>query len=245
MKRYFLLLAAVTLLIFSSALRADNLTQFVTANQAYSQGDYPKAIKLYQEIERDLPNSAALHFNIGNTFFRLGELGEAIFHLKTATRLSPRKADYKFNLQHAEKQTKDKVENTSSPWRNLFFLYSFFNWREMLWVIGVTFFGFWLLSAVVVLHNREWVHWLRWAFLAIFLVVALNGVGKHYYEKPFGVVTAESAKVFSGIGKDNVELFLLHEGTTFEVLSNEQEGWLQVGLGVKKKGWIRSQSVIY
>jgi SH3-like domain-containing protein len=58
----------------------------------------------------------------------------------------------------------------------------------------------------------------------------------------FGVVVSDSTKIYSGIGKDNVVLFILHEGAEFEI-NQSHEGWISIELTDGKKGWIRKKNI--
>ncbi|MDX1408324.1 MAG: tetratricopeptide repeat protein, partial [Saprospiraceae bacterium] len=59
------------------------------ATAAYDQAEYATAIALYQELLPDFDRSAALHHNLGNCHFRLGEIPTAILHYERALILRP------------------------------------------------------------------------------------------------------------------------------------------------------------
>jgi tetratricopeptide (TPR) repeat protein len=55
--------------------------------------------------------NAALEYNLGNVYFRLGELGRAILHYRRAERLAPREERLRANLRYA----RNRVEPALTP----------------------------------------------------------------------------------------------------------------------------------
>ena len=53
---------------------------FDEGNRRYQEGDYAGAVELYERILESGLESGELHYNLGNAWFRLGELGPAILN---------------------------------------------------------------------------------------------------------------------------------------------------------------------
>ena len=87
----------------------DNNALWNSANQAYIDGDFLSAVKLYSAIENRGFYSARLYYNLGNAYFKSGELGKAILYYNRALVISPSMEDAKHNLEIAEAQTKDNI----------------------------------------------------------------------------------------------------------------------------------------
>jgi hypothetical protein len=79
---------------------------------------------------------------------------------------------------------------------------------------------------------------LRVIFLAVFLLSLTVFIGRQWLIKPFGVAIAKETQVYSGVGKDNVVLFVLHEGVEFTVEDSYEENWIKIELVDGKKGWM-------
>ena len=80
------------------------------ANTAYINGDYHLATEIYGEIlDRGL-SSVKLYYNLGNSCFKEGRLGESILYYRRALRLAPGNDDIRYNLGVAEARTKDNIE---------------------------------------------------------------------------------------------------------------------------------------
>ena len=82
------------------------------------------------------------------------------------------------------------------------------------------------------------------ACLVVFLISIAAFAELKFGKRPFGVVVSPAAEVYSGIGKDNVLLFTLHEGAEFTVGEGGGGDWVQVSLVDGKKGWVRKNDVV-
>ena len=75
------------------------------ANEAYNNGDYQAAAKLYREaIDKD-PGNAKLHFNLGNALMMMGETEQAIAAYESFMELAESaedKALSEYNIGHFE-----------------------------------------------------------------------------------------------------------------------------------------------
>ena len=72
--------------------------------QAYAQGRYQQATEAYQQVVTAGFESGALHYNIGNAYYRLGEMGEAVQHYEKAKRFRPGDARIEHNLDMVRSQ---------------------------------------------------------------------------------------------------------------------------------------------
>ena len=68
------------------------------AAQAYNQELYTEALKLYQQAEQQEGVSAALYVNMGDTYYRLKDMGHAILYYERALLLDPGHDDARYNL---------------------------------------------------------------------------------------------------------------------------------------------------
>ena len=82
------------LVLGSVAMGAES--DFFEAMRAYDSGDYGKAVELWRS-DNETP-AGELHYNLGNAYFRMGNLGDAVFHFRKASELLPRDPDVSFNL---------------------------------------------------------------------------------------------------------------------------------------------------
>src|SRR5207253_531996 len=75
---------------------------------------YPAAATAYEELDRQGLVSADLAFNLGNAYYRQGNLGRAIWAFERAATLDPDDEDTRYNLKQARKladrRVHDKIE---------------------------------------------------------------------------------------------------------------------------------------
>ena len=80
-----------------------------TGNKAYINGNYTEALEYYTAILNEGKYSSKLYYNVGNTYFKLGDMGRAILYYNRALRLTPNSEDVQHNLKIALAHTKDNI----------------------------------------------------------------------------------------------------------------------------------------
>lgn len=86
----------------SSATTQTNAQAMSAANQLVNAGHYAEAAQMYEQLVAQNPRDAALHYNLGNAAFLLGDAGRAVAAYEQAAALAPRDADIRANLALAQ-----------------------------------------------------------------------------------------------------------------------------------------------
>ena len=86
------------LLIASTISHAQNAVN--DAAEAYSKGDFKKAITLYESLLKE-GESAPLHYNLGNAYYKDGQNARAILNYEKSLLINPGNGDARFNLELA------------------------------------------------------------------------------------------------------------------------------------------------
>ena len=94
--------------IFLSLVLPSNAVTSKDAEQNYRKGNYQQAINDYKELLKQ-GASADIFYNLGNAYFRSGNLTQAILNYERASLLSPGNEDINFNLEFARSKTVDKI----------------------------------------------------------------------------------------------------------------------------------------
>ena len=110
------LMAAVWLGLLTAEVCAGQGAFFDEGNQRYQAGDFDGALERYAQILDDGLESGELYYNIGNTYFKLGELGPAILYYERARRLMPSDGDLLANLELARSLTADEIAPLPGFW---------------------------------------------------------------------------------------------------------------------------------
>lgn len=220
-------------------------------NEAYQEGDYRAAIEAYEAVIEAGYRSAGLEYNLGNAYFKAGELGRSILHWERARVLSPGDPDIQANLELARSLTVDAVEPLPTFW-----LVSAVSWWVDLlpraWLVGAVAVGWLALTGGVIVRILGRASWMprvgRWltiggAVLVVVLgpslVVREAGLGR----SDRGVILAEAVPVRSApADEDDLTLFEVHEGTRVRIDQRAGE-WVEVVLDDGKVGWIPADVV--
>ena len=228
--------------IFSQELN-ERLT---LAHQEYDKSNFQSAIDIYSSSIKKSDLSGKHHYNMGNFYFRIGKLGESIYHFKKANELIPRDGDVLYNLNYARSKTKDKIESDDIlKVLNIAKVSSFLNENEIYNLFLVVFIILWILYIFKIYLRSDWIFWSTRIFLVGFIFICINLVFDFFTDSSWGVVIKNSTKVQSAIGKNNVTLFTLNEGAEFKITGSIGKDWLQIKFSDDKKGWIKSNNAIY
>ena len=93
--------------------------QFEEGNEHFEADNFEAARAAYEEAIATGYTSGALHYNLGNTYFRLEELGAAIRHYEKARHLLPDDPRLAHNLRIARDRADVPPPTTQQGWRAL------------------------------------------------------------------------------------------------------------------------------
>lgn len=236
-----------------SAMAGSDLAQAqgyaVEGNRAYESGELDQAVRLYrQSLEAGLDH-AVVHYNLGNAYYKRGDLGLAIASYLRALQRDPRDEAARANLEQARSFLHDEaLAPLALPvfLAPLGWLYSQLSLNEWAWVGLMA-----LLALTVVAIAGQWIdrapalrRRLRWTLLITALVgFAMTGV--HYraeVNRVTAVVVADEVEVRSGPGPRYNLAFKIHEGLQVYV-AERREDWLQIHLGGELVGWVQGDQL--
>lgn len=107
MNRIFIALV-IALLSFQGAAAA-NSELISQADSAYNADDFQMAAQLYLGAIKQEGPSAKLYYNLGNSYYRLGQNGKAILSYERALRLDPTDEDARTNLEFVNSHITDRA----------------------------------------------------------------------------------------------------------------------------------------
>ena len=221
------------------------------ANQLYENRRYNEAMQTYQQlVDQDYADSS-LFYNLGNAYYRLGDLGKAILNYERASRLAPRDSDIQVNLAFSQTQTIDQYDTgADSPLEQWTQAASAKLTLDEMSVL--TLVSFWVLAALFILYhhsqNARWGKVLRYALVVTLLVLLLGAftLGERIYSEktsPIAVVTVENVDVNSNPGEGGITQVTLHSGAQVRLLEIRGQ-WARLSLpGDQFQGWIPVETV--
>lgn len=229
----------------SRAEANNSLAQIARANDLYIKKQYREAADIYEKLAAQGFDNGYLYYNLGNAYFRLGDIGQAVLNYSRAKKLVPRFGDVEANLRYAIRETPDKLMETSSPFlKNVIFWVDDFNQLEYVQAILIANFLFWLAMIGGLVFRTGAMDAARKVLLFILLITVISGGAKFYADSQYqtGVVLEKQIDVKSAQGTDNVTLFQLHEGAIINIRDEEGE-WYKIELNDGKKGWAPKKSI--
>lgn len=218
-------------------------TLFADANVQYAEGNYAEAATQYEQILQEQP-TAEVYYNLGNAYFKQGELAQSILAYERALRLKPSFKDAKHNLQFAQSRIIDNIEDTQS-----FFLS---NWlkairnalSQRVWMVGsivlfiMALVGFFLFAFSQTLWLRKTAFYCSVIALVVSVMACANA-GSLYQrdtQRSEAIITQGIVNAKSSPDRSGNDLFTVHEGTKVEI--HEVIGdWCCVHVG-NNIGWM-------
>lgn len=241
----------ITLLLILFATSAANaLVTKDNADRAYSKEQYQQAISDYEALLKQ-GASADIYYNLGNAYYRTGNITKSIINYERALLLSPGDNDIRFNLQLARSKTIDKI----IPESEMFF----FNWYRQF--VNLTSVDGWATNSLIALAFAiicalsylfaERIIFRKVGFFGaiVFIVVFVVSIVAAYQQKDKlinrtgAVVIAPAVQVKSAPSQNGTVLFNLHEGTKVEITDNSMKGWKEVKIADGKSGWIENSKI--
>ena len=99
--------------LVADSARIDAVPTLAEADSAYIQGDYLKAISMYEWFIENQGSNATLYMNLGNCWLKRDEVARAILNYERAYLMDPSDPDIRFNLELARTKTVDKVSQVN------------------------------------------------------------------------------------------------------------------------------------
>ena len=219
-------------------------------DEAYRQGDYALAVEQYEGLLSDGVASADLYYNLGNAYYRTGQMGRAILNYERALRLKPSMSDARENLALAESKTVDRI--TPLP---KFFVAQWIDtlcvrispvvWRIVCLVL-LALVG---LSVVVMrlgasrnLRKAGLMAGIPFLLLFVVAVLLLFGSTRHFNAHSEAIVMQAAITVKSSPEAQSTDKLILHEGTKLAV-TDSLAGWYKVTIADGTAGWCQGSDI--
>ena len=263
----------------SKISRDEVIKLFTNANENYLQAAKGIAARNNQEADQKLKEAALqyetilthgfehgqIYYNLGNTYYRKGELGRAILNYRKAQRLIPRNADLHANLSMAKNSTEDKELPNEIPVviRKMFFWFFLLSVNELIVAAVFLYIVFMTLVFFLIILKYGWLKRFMIGF-AVGLFIAVVSVGIKIYREQgvnHGVITTTKCQVRYGPGEEYEPKFEIHDGAEC-LIEGEKDDWynVYVYVGVKqdtesktgaeekvskevRKGWLQKKDV--
>jgi multidrug efflux pump subunit AcrA (membrane-fusion protein) len=239
-------LVAGNVAIGQGAAREEPEKAFARANEAYKRGDYRAAAEIYENLVAVGVEAKEAYYNLGNCYYKLGNVAAAILNYERARRLAPADDDIQYNLELAQSRIADNIE----PAPELFLI----TWFHA-FVAQMTS-DVWAACGVAAL-------WLCFGSMAAFFVVLKPMLKKTFFvagaalalccglcflfarlqscPETTAIIFSTTVVAKSEPREESKDLFILHEGVKVEILGKEGD-WRKIRVADGSVGWLRSNA---
>lgn len=246
-----ILLPIILILLLQLISFADEVShQYNQATQYYRDGEYSKAIAIYENIIKNGYEHSDLYYNMANAYFKLDNLASSILYYERAKRLSPNDDDINYNLKIANLKVVDKIEPLPRLfiiewWKALSRLASSTSWAIFsiigLW-IGLSFIAVFRITSKSVYRRLSF---FSGTFLILFaLVTFIFAMQQNKIENSTSeaIVFSANVAIKSSPDESGTDLFILHEGVKVEIIDSVDK-WKNIRLPDGKIGWIPAEAI--
>jgi tetratricopeptide (TPR) repeat protein len=246
MRRGVKFLTIVLFALTAKAMAEDLSSAFDAANRLYDQGKYAEAATGFEKLIESKTVSPALYYNLGNAFYKSGQMGRAIAAYRTAERVTPRDPDLRANLRFARNQVQGPTL-APAAWQN---------WLRKLTVNEWTFLAslaLWLL--LLLLAFLQWRPGLSrslragMALLAVATLFFGGCAAAAIYQdsSSAAIIVERDAVVHASPFEGSPNAFTLHDGAEVRILDerkDQNEEWFKVSTDPRRVGWLRRDQLL-
>lgn len=219
--------------------------------EAYIQGNFNQALADWEDVQETGITSTELLYNLGNAYFKNGEIAPAILWWERALKESPSDKDIVYNLEYARSLTQDRIDVVpeffletwgrnachslpSNAWAALSLVFLAVTLAlVLLFLLGSTpgkrrlgFFGA-IVSFLLAFVSWDFAGWQN----------------RDLKSQDYAIVMKPVSSVGSSPSADSSkDLFILHEGTKVRILDNVS-GYTNIELADGRQGWIASKDI--
>ena len=219
-------------------------------DSAYIKDDYTTAIQIYESLLKN-GESADVYYNLGNSYYKIGEIAKAVLNYERALLMKPGNSDIRANLEVARAKTIDKVE----PVPEVFFV----SWTKALinsmsvdaWdTWGIVSFILFIITLYFFIFSKQ-IMLKKVGFIAgiVFLIVMIcsnlfaSEQKERLVNRNEAIVMNPSVTVRSTPSESGTSLFILHEGRKVSIKDNSMKEWKEIRLEDGKVGWVPASAI--
>jgi len=219
------------------------------ANSAYQEQNYQIAKEEYMKLVNEDVENYELFYNLGNTYFKLNDLGNARLYYEKAAKFEPLNQELNENITMLMANIKDKEEVERSfietLLRKIYYTFSI----NLLGVFVVIFFILMMAFIVFLIMSRSAVlkrivKVFLVIFAVIFFLVTVTEVMRirDFYADNNAVILDEVVIAYSGPNEDFPQVFTIHEGLKVSIERFDNE-WVLIKLPSGNGGWVLNSAL--
>ena len=221
------------------------------ADSAYAAADYATAIHIYEHLLSSQGEAASVYYNLGNAYFKVGDIAHSILNYERALLLSPSDDDILFNLELARSKAVDKNATVTE----LFFVRWYRDFSSILTVdgwakCGILCFIILILCLTLFIFNKKSKTKkiiFIFALLSLICTILANVIASNQKDKmnyrESAIIMEPSVTVRSTPSTSGTELFILHEGKKVTIKDNSMKEWKEIEIEDGNIGWLPASAI--
>ena len=213
---------------------------------AYRNGQFDLAIQEFEFILENNWDSPELYYNLGNAFYRSGNIAGAVWAYESCLKLSPTHTNARYNLKLANLKVKDRVDLPEPPLYLKWYLGIKEQFTPSEW-INISLFILLLFTLAATLSrflpNSVLVN-LRGIILSVLFVVIFFTLHSIQTENSVnaGIIYDSKVEVRSEPNSFSTRLFEVHAGLKVSI-GQISDNWITIELLDGKTGWIENNQI--
>lgn len=262
---------AILILMIVVCLPLEMRSQTVSqADSAYNSGNYTEAIEIYQEVAEDYGVSAALLYNLGNTYMKTEDYGNAMLCYQRAKKLDPSNKKINNNIAYlsgkiedankAEQKGKRKKvgEDTPNFFQNVHSTIAtdtssntWAGWAAATFLIFAGCVCLYLFNSNVLIRKTGFFGGIILLGISMICLVCAYMGANETETKDYGIVVAFKAELQTeptGNSDTKTNEGILTKGTRVRIISEETDAdgtvnWYKVRLNSDYIGWLKAGDI--
>ena len=224
--------------------------KFSEAINEYNSENFVNSNLLFQELYDGGYRNFELLYNLGNSYFRINDIPEAILYYERALRLSPNNDEVKHNISLANKLIVDKIEAVPEMfyvkwWKSFINIFSQNNWTiiSLIFFATAIFFVIVMILAKSISIKKASFRLSIVVFLLFILSIIVNiSLKKQATRSDYAIVFTPTVTAKGSPINNGVDIFVVHKGTKVNIHDSVGE-WIEIVLANGKTGWIMVDDV--
>jgi tetratricopeptide (TPR) repeat protein len=224
--------------------------RFINANELFTQAKFQEAAIAYEEILNSGVESGGVYYNLGNAYYKTGNLPKAILNYERALLMLPHDKDIRYNLEMANSQITDKLDTVDE-----FFIINWYHnfknsTKSDTWaLISILGFILSLTSIAIFLFSRpkgiKQISFFMGIILFLISLISFNFSANQkdkLTNRNSAIIFTPSVTIKSSPSASGTELFILHEGTKVRVIE-KVSNWYRIQISDGNEGWAPEKSM--
>ena len=221
------------------------------ADSAYAAADYTTAVYIYEHLLSTEGEAASVYYNLGNSYYKQGEIARAILNYERALLIDPNNDNIQFNLELARSKAVDKnalvTELFLIRWiRGFVSILSADGWAK----VAILCFIMLILCLTIFIFAKSkktkkniFIFALFSAAGAIVANIIAANLTKKMELHENAIVMEPSVTIRSTPSVNGTELFILHEGKKVKIKDDSMKDWKEIEIEDGNIGWLPTSAI--